>query len=299
MILSKKITKDLKGKTVKDILLNQLNLSNRLIIKLKKYNQIYCNDKTCYTNHLVDINDIVCVNINFNEETNDNIIPVKHDLNILYEDDCLLIVNKDANVATHPSMLHFDNTLSNFVKSYYISNNINSLIRPVNRLDKNTSGIVIFAKNQYVQECLIRQMKTEQFKKLYLCIVEGKLTPKTGTICLPIARLENSIIKRCVSESGQLAITQYCVDKIIEINNEFYSVIHVNLKTGRTHQIRVHFSHINHPLIGDSLYGNESTLINRQALHCQKIELLHPITNNKLCITCELPNDIKNILNKL
>lgn len=291
MILEKKITEELKGKTVKDILKNSLNVSNRLIIKLKKYNQIYCNGKACYTNHIVDTNDIVCINIDFKEEPNDNIVATKHELDILYEDDSLLIVDKPANMATHPSMLHFDNTLSNYVKQYYIEKGINTLIRPVNRLDKDTSGIVIFAKNQYVQECLIRQMKNNEFKKSYTCIVEGNVETTTGTISLPIAREKESIIKRCVSENGQMAITEYSVEKTFTIDNMDYSLVNVNLKTGRTHQIRVHFSHIKHPIISDTLYGNPSHLINRQALHCKQIEFIHPITNKNICITSPIPKE--------
>lgn len=298
MILQKRITEELKGKTVKDILKNSFNVSNKLIIKLKKYNQIYCNGKTCFTNHIVNINDIVCINIDFEEELNDNIVASKYDLDILYEDDCLLIVNKPANMATHPSMLHFDNTLSNHVKHYYIEKGINTLIRPVNRLDKDTSGIVIFAKNQYTQECLIRQMKTSEFKKSYICIIEGKISTNNGTISLPIAREKESIIKRCVSENGQIAITEYSLEKTFVIDNMFYSVVNVNLKTGRTHQIRVHFSHIGYPLIGDTLYGNTSHLINRQALHCNKIEFIHPITHKYISINCKLPDDMKIFLNK-
>lgn len=294
MELQTHINQNLENKSVKDILKNVLGLSNRLIIKLKKYNQIYCNDKVCYTNYIVKLNDVIKVNINFVQE--DNIVPVKHQLNILYEDDSMLIVNKEANTPTHPSMKHFNNTLSNYVKQYYIENNIDTLIRPVNRLDKDTSGIVVFAKNQYIQECLIKQMQQKLFKKYYYCIIPGILSQKSGTISLPISRQPNSIIKRCVSEDGQMAITNYTVEKEFSFKNSTYSLLSIYLQTGRTHQIRVHFSHIGHSLLGDSLYGEPSQYILRQALHCYKVEFIHPITNQKKCITCNLPYDMQLFL---
>lgn len=291
------ITKELKGKTVKDILKNSFNLSNRLIIKLKKCNQIYCNSKNCYTNYIVDVNDIVSVDISFSEQLNNNIIPNNEPLDILYEDDSLLIVNKGPGIPTHPSMKHFDNTLSNYVKAYFIKQNIVEQIRPVNRLDKDTSGIVVFAKNQYIQECLIKQMKSENFKKYYSCIISGIISPQCGTISLPIAREKNSIIKRCVDSTGQNAITIYKTEKTFEYVDNIYSLLEVYLKTGRTHQIRVHFSYLGYPLFGDTLYGNKCHHISRQALHCKKIEFIHPITNENICINCPLPDDMKIILN--
>ncbi len=294
MNLQIRIDSKLENKSVKDILKNSLNLSNRLIIKLKKYNQIYCNDKICYTNHIVKLNDIIKVNIDFVQE--DNIVPMHNDLDILYQDDSMLIVNKPAGVPTHPSMQHFNNTLSNYVKAYYLENNINTLIRPVNRLDKDTSGIVVFAKNQYIQESLIRQMQQHIFKKYYSCIIQGILSEKNGTITLPIARENDSIIKRCVNKNGQPAITNYTVEKEFELDSKKYSLLSIYLQTGRTHQIRVHFSHIGHPLLGDWLYGTKSKYISRQALHCQQIKFIHPINKEKVTITCPTPNDIMNIL---
>lgn len=293
MILKTQIDKTLENKSVKDILKNTLNLSNRLIIKLKKYKQIYCNDKLCYTNHIVKLNDVISVNIDFKEEG--NIVPRSFPLDILYEDECLLIVNKSAGIPTHPSMEHFTDTLSNFVKDYYIKHNINSLIRPVNRLDKDTSGIVIFAKNQYIQECLIKQMKNNEFKKYYYAVIEGTLANQNGTICLPIARQADSIIKRCVNENGQVAITNYKVEN--EIKQKNCSLISIYLQTGRTHQIRVHFSHIGHSLLGDTLYGGNTQYISRQALHCKEVYFKHPLTDNLIHITCSLPKDIEQILN--
>ena len=236
--------------------------------------------------------DTVSVLIDF-EEDNSNIVASNIPLNIIYEDDYLLVINKSANIAVHPSILHFDNSLSNGVKFYFDKLGLKKKIRIVNRLDRNTSGIIVFAKNEYIQECLIKQMKTKELKKEYLAIVEGILESKSDTLTFPIARKEGSIIERTVSSDGDSAITHY--DIVKEFNN--LSLVHITLGTGRTHQIRVHFSYIGHPILGDTLYGRPSELINRQALHSYKLTFTHPVTKKVLSLEAPLPNDIKNILN--
>ena len=165
MKLYLKIDDNLDGIELYRILNNNLKISKRLITKLKKYNQIFCNDIPAFTNYIVKANDTISVDIDFEEVSNDNIVPLDKKLEIIFEDESLLIVNKPYNMPTHPSLNHFNDTLSNIVKNYYLKNNINRQIRPVNRLDKDTSGIVIFAKNQYIQEHLISQMKNNIFKK--------------------------------------------------------------------------------------------------------------------------------------
>ena len=158
------------------------------------------------------------------------------------------------------------------------STGIYKKIRPVNRLDLNTSGLIIFAKNEYVQEDLIKQMQTKTFTKEYIAIALGIFEKKRGKIDAPISRKEGSIIERCVTEDGQKAVTEYEV--IREVGNS--SLIKCKLLTGRTHQIRVHMSYIGHPLLGDSLYGKESEFIDGQALHCNRLTFLHPITNKNI-----------------
>ena len=277
---------------VKDVLKNYFGISSRLLLKLKKNNSVYLNNSICTLNDLVSVGDTVSFCLSY-EEDNSNIVATNIPLNIVYEDDCLLIINKQPNVAIHPSMLHYDNSLSNGVKFYFDSIGLKKKIRPVNRLDRNTSGLVIFAKNEYVQECLIKQMNSHILKKEYIAIVSGILNDKSGTINLPISRKDGSIIERCVSEDGQTAITDYSIIK--ELDN--MSVVKCVLQTGRTHQIRVHFSAIGHPLIGDFLYGSKSGFINRQALHSYKISFTHPKTLKKMCFEIDLPKDMLSILN--
>lgn len=278
------------NKTIKQILRENLFISDKLLSFLKKNSLILCNNqKIINLNFLSKPNDIIKVDLNF-EEDNSNIVPTKMDLNIIYEDEALLILNKPAGIPVHPSMLHYTNSLSNGVRYYFDSINLKKKIRPVNRLDRNTSGIVIFAKNQYIQECLIHQMQTKEFKKIYLAVVEGHLDKLEGTIDAPIARKENSIIERCVNENGEKAVTHYKVLKQSFERN--YDLIECLLETGRTHQIRVHFSYIGHPLIGDTLYGNDSKYINRQSLHAYKIEFIHPISHKLMQLTADVPDDM-------
>lgn len=292
MNLSYQIDKDEHYDNVLHVLKEQFLLSDRLITKLKKANKIYLNSLPTYTKKSVTVGDTVSVLIDF-EEDNSNIVASNIPLNIIYEDDYLLVLNKPANIAIHPSILHFDNSLSNGVKFYFDKLGLKKKIRIVNRLDRNTSGIVILAKNEYIQECLIKQMKTNEFKKEYLAIAKGFLESKSGTLNFPIARKEGSIIERTVSSDGDSAITHY--DVVKEFNN--LSLVHIVLETGRTHQIRVHFSHIGHPILGDTLYGSPSELINRQALHSYKLTFIHPVTKKVLSLEAPLPNDIENIIN--
>lgn len=274
--------------TINSTLQNELKISSRLLYKLIKLNKIELNHKPCDTRKIGTFGDTITINFDY-EEDNSNIIPTKMNLNIIFEDDWLLVVNKPAGIAIHPSVLHYSDSLCNGIKFYFDKIGLKKKIRPVNRLDLNTSGLVVFAKCEYIQECLINQMKNNQFKKEYLAVCNGFFDKKSGTINLPIARKENSIIERCISENGQTAITHYEVLK--EFDN--YSLVKCSLETGRTHQIRVHMSAIDHPLLGDSLYGSISDLINRQALHCFNLQFIHPVYNNDLNFWGDLPNDFK------
>ena len=274
--------------TINNILQNELKVSSRLLYKLIKLNKIELNHKPCDTRKTGNLEDTITVKFDY-EEDNSNIVPTKMDLNIVFEDDWLLVVNKPAGIAIHPSVLHYSDSLCNGIRFYFDKIGLKKKIRPVNRLDLNTSGLVVFAKCEYIQECLINQMKNNQFKKEYLAVCDGIFNEKSGTINLPIARKRNSIIERCISENGQTAITHYEVLK--EFNN--YSLVKCSLETGRTHQIRVHMSAIGHPLLGDSLYGSISDLINRQALHCYNLQFIHPVYNNDLNFFGDLPNDFK------
>jgi len=235
---------DNKYENIKQILKQEFNMSERLVLRLKTNNKIFSNDTPVSIYTQFAIGDTISILIDF-EEDNSNIVPTKMDLKIIYEDEYYLVIDKPAGIAIHPSILHFDNSLSNGIRYYFDKIGLKKKIRPVNRLDKDTSGIVIFAKNEYIQECLVKQMKANTFEKEYVAILDGFLDKKSGIINAPIARKEDSIIERCVNENGDTAITHYEV--IDEFNNMSY--VKFILETGRTHQIRVHSSYIGHPII--------------------------------------------------
>ncbi len=290
MDLEYKITNN-KYDNIKQVLKEEFHISDRLLKKLKLNHQIFLNYIPVNINYSdLKIGDLISIVLDFEEEY-DNIVPLKSNLNIIYEDNYLLVVNKPSNMPVHPSCNHFEDSLSNIVKYYFDCIGLKRKIRIVNRLDKDTSGIVIFAKNEYIQESLIQQMKNNTFKKEYLAILNGILEKNSDIISAPIARKENSIIERCVNfETGDIAITHY--DLIKTINNK-YSLVHFVLETGRTHQIRVHSAYIGHPILGDTLYGSSSNLINRQALHAQKVSFIHPITEKIMILEAPLPEDMR------
>ena len=299
MILKYEIQKDDEDLTINQIMQNKLNISNRLRQQIVKNKLIFCNSLSCDTRNFAKNGDVLTIDFN-DFEDNSNIVATPMNLDILFEDDWLLVVNKPSGIPIHPSMQHYTNSLSNGVKFYFDTINLHKKIRPVNRLDIGTSGIVIFAKCAYIHECLSVQMQKNIFSKEYLALVHGKLSDDFTTIDLPIARKNDSIIERCVDfECGKKSVTNYKVLNYYENIN--CSLVNCKLITGRTHQIRVHFSYIGHPLVGDTLYGNSNSAslfddlpqssafdFKRMMLHCYKVSFLHPVTRNKIIINCNI-----------
>lgn len=280
--------------TVKEVIKAYFNVSDRLLLKLKKSNKIFLNNLPTFVDKSISSGDEVKIIIDFDED-NSNVVPTKMDLDILYEDEYYIVINKSANTPVHPSMLHYENSLSNGIRYYFDSIGLKRKIRPVNRLDKDTSGIVIFAKNEYVQNCLVHQMQTHEFKKKYIAICDGIFEQKSGTINLPIARKDGSIIERCVNPDGEIAITHYKVLK--ELTN--ISIVQCLLETGRTHQIRVHLAAIGHPILGDTLYSNNYKKypdITRQLLHAYEVTFIHPIKKTEVKYTSPITDDLKKFI---
>lgn len=272
---------------IKEILRKSLSMSSRLITKIK-YNHLYLNGSHCSVNSTVQPGDIVCVDFNYNEDNSNIVSNPQIKLDILYEDELYIIINKPSNMPVHPSMEHYTDSLSNGVKTYFDSIHLHKKIRPVNRLDKDTSGIVVFAKNEYAQE------NFKPICKEYIAIING-IFSGNGIIDLPIGRKNGSIIERCIDyENGDSAITEYEVIKNISEYN--LSIVKCTLMTGRTHQIRVHLANKLSPILGDTLYGSTSNLINRQALHSYHLRLIHPINKKVIDIYAPIPEDISNII---
>ena len=243
------------NKNLRSILKDELNISSRLFNKIKnKY--VFVNGEHAIYYRDLNANDVVEVDFSYDDDNYNNIVSnpdIKFE--IVYEDDWLLIVNKGANLPVHPSLNHYDISLSNGVRAYFDKIGLNKTVRLVNRIDKDTTGLVVIAKCEYIQECLIKQMNDDFFIKEYIAIARG-LVDSSGVTDFPIARKDGSIIERCVDlVRGENAITNYVrLNYNPELN---ISLVKCRLLTGRTHQIRVHFAYIGHPLLGDSLYGLE------------------------------------------
>lgn len=293
MELSYLVKKEDEDFTIGQVLKREFSISNRLFAKLLKNHFILRNHCVCDTRDLVKQNDFLVVLLDLEEES--LLVPTFMPLSIVYEDDFLLILNKPAGIPIHPSMLHYEDSLSNGVQFYFNQIGLKKKIRPVNRLDLDTSGLVVFAKCEYVQEALSLQMQNHTFEKEYLALCEGFFDQKIGSIHEPIARKEASIIERCVDpEKGQPSVTDYEILK--EDFKYHFSLVKCHLKTGRTHQIRVHMAYLGHPLLGDTLYGNPSNFLNRQALHSYRIALVHPVSKKQIELLAPLPHDFLFLL---
>lgn len=225
------------------------------------------------------------------EKPSEDLIAEDIPFEIVYEDDAVLVINKPFGIASIPSREHPSGTLANGLLFYYQSIGLQSTIHIVTRLDKDTSGLMLVAKNRYIHYLFSRN-ELKDVQRKYLAIVHGQMHDTKGVIRAKIARKSDSIIERIVSEEGQEAITHYQV----LLANRDYSVVELELETGRTHQIRVHMSSIGHSLIGDDLYGGNTNLLKRQALHSYKLSFIHPIDHTEKNFEIALPADLKCLL---
>jgi 23S rRNA pseudouridine1911/1915/1917 synthase len=225
------------------------------------------------------------------EEASEKLRPQDIPLNILYEDEYLLVIDKPAPMDTIPPRNRGDGSLANALLGYYEKIGLKTAPHIVTRLDRNTSGLVLVAKYQHIHSLLARAQRSGGISRRYIAFCEGVFSDPEGVIEAPIGRKPGSIIERTVSENGRYARTEYEVLK----QYDTYAKILVRPKTGRTHQIRVHFSHIGHPLLGDSLYGGNTARISRQALHCREISFCHPIREEPVTFVSELPEDMQKL----
>ena len=294
-ILEYKIKEEDSGRKLRDYLKSALTLSTRLIRGAAADGRIKVNGQRVKLNYVIKAGDIL--NIEVSKDEDQNIEPEPMELDIVFEDEDIIVINKPPFTVVHPTRRHQSGTLANGVLYHFRSKGENCIVRLVSRLDMDTSGLIVIAKNQYSHMFLAMEMEKNKFEKGYTAVAWGEISPKQGTINKPIYKPEDESIKRIVDERGQESITHYEVKESIGEA----SLVKLLLETGRTHQIRVHLSHLGHPIIGDTLYGRgeEEELIKRQALHASHLGFTHPRTKELIKLSCDLPEDIKNLIKSL
>lgn len=245
-----------------------------------------------YMNQYLKTGDHLSIHI-CEEKCSEKIPPVQMPLDIIYEDEDIIVINKPAGMPIHPSMNNYTNSMANALAWYYQEQDKPFIFRCCNRLDRDTSGLTVVAKHLVSGSIISTMVKERKFHREYLAIVRGHINPPSGTIDAPLARKPGTIIERTVDrENGERAVTHYQFVK--EANG--HSLISLQLETGRTHQIRIHMKHLGYPLIGDYLYNPDMEYIHRQALHSHRIAFTHPITGKAMEFAAPLPEDMKRIL---
>lgn len=283
-----------EGLSYKEIVRNNFTFSSRLMTKLKKQELVFINGKPLRMWLPAKEGDVLVICL---PEEKSDFIPEPIAVNPVYEDNDLLIINKQPGFVVHPTKGHPVHTMANGIMQYMLDTNQSFKIRFVNRLDMNTSGLLVVAKNSHSQDELTKQMKENIIQKRYVALVKGIVEKDKGTIDAPLGRPDPERVERGVMEGGYPSVTHYTV---LERYSKGYSLVELLLETGRTHQIRVHMSHIGHPVLGDHLYGGENPwLIERQALHAYKLSFNHPVTGEFMELEAPMPEDMKETIEKL
>ncbi len=284
------------GKQLSEILKRRFGVSEMLLRRIKRTeNGILLNGKNVYTIDVVSVGDKIEVILEPEEKSSPGVVPTEGELDILYENEDVLVVNKPADIAVHPSHGHFDTSLGNIVMWYYTNKGENFVFRPINRLDRGVSGVMAVAKNAYTHTFASRLLHSGKFYREYLAICEGIFLDKAGEVVAPIGRRDGSVIEREVRPDGDFART--CFEVVSENNGR--SLVRVMPLTGRTHQIRVHMAHIGHPLTGDFLYGTEiSELPGRCALHSHRLHMELPFSGGEIDVSSPLPEKLSEIFYK-
>lgn len=281
------------GKTLREVLKGKLNFSSRLLSRLKQSKTVFINEQHSKYHEVVKKGNQIKIIM---KEEPSHFVPQDINLEIIYEDVDLLLINKQPGIVTHPTKSHPDNTIANAIAWYLKNKGISCKIRFVNRLDMDTSGLLIIAKNPYSHHILSKQMQQDKVKKRYIAFVWGVVENDDGKIDAPIYMPSRDSIKRTVNRKGRHSLTEFKVMK----RYKNATMLGITLVTGRTHQIRVHMSHLGHPLIGDSLYGTDDVhLINRQALHASYLSFLQPRYGNTVQAEAPLPSDLIELERKL
>ena len=295
---TKTIIAETSGERVDSFLAEELPYTRSKIKKLIDDGLISVNDKIVKAKYLVKVGDVICVTEKDLEPL--DLEPVNAPIDIVYQDNDLAVINKPQGLTVHAGNGVKGNTLVNLLL-YHLDNlsGINGVIRPgiVHRIDKDTSGLLVVAKNDTAHLSLASQIAEKTCKRTYVALLEGVVKQDEGIIETYIGRSDQNRTMMAVKNSGRIAITNFKVLK----RYENYTYCEFNLQTGRTHQIRVHSKHIGHPIVGDPVYGykNQKFNLNGQLLHATRLEFTHPITNKRMVFTAPLPNYFEAVLNKL
>lgn len=280
--------------TVKEILKRRYGFSSRLLTKLKVHGGVQCNGVPVKMYQKGQPGDRLTVDLP--AETSD-FQPENIPVSVVFEDDDLLIINKQPGYVVHPTKGHPCHTMANGIMKYMLERDKHFKIRFINRLDMDTSGLLVIAKNSHCQDDFSKQMSENTVVKKYKAVVKGIVTADSGTIDLPIDKLQEDQVKRGIVAEGYPSITHY---KVLERFAKGYTLVELLLETGRTHQIRVHMSHIGHPVVGDVLYGEAAVwLIERQALHAASLTFRHPVTNETMTLEASLPADMEKLIERI
>jgi 23S rRNA pseudouridine1911/1915/1917 synthase len=289
--LTWKINSKDEGILVREFL-KEHDISKTALTDIKYHGgKILVNEKEVTVRYLLVKGDVLTV-IFPEEKPSEGVAGEEIPLDILYEDEYLLVVNKPSGMNTIPSREHPSGSLANAIVGYYNKIGLISTSHIVTRIDRDTSGIVLVAKHRHVHHLLSKQQKSGLVKRTYEAFAEGFFLHDSGKIEEPIARKPNSIIEREVNPNGQYACTYYKVMK----KYSSFSHVQLQLETGRTHQIRVHLSYLGHPLLGDDLYGGDTSKIKRQALHCSRLVFFHPFRKKEMEFRAELPRDMRKLI---
>lgn len=289
------ISPELAGQTVKSLLRRELDLSGTVLRRVKWLDDGILLDGTRVSvRTVVRTGQTLSVRVG-DTEVKSEILPVPGPLDIVYEDGDLLVLNKAPGVPVHPGPGHYDDTIGNFLLSYYQKSGVLADFHPVHRLDKGTSGLMVVARHAHAQDQLRCQLHTEQFRRTYLAVCEGVPEPPSGVVDAPLGRVPESLIQQEVRPDGLSARTHYETLAVCQGR----ALLRLVLETGRTHQIRVHMAHIGHPLTGDFLYGTEAPeLISRPALHSAELTFRHPVTKEHMTFSQPLPEDMNLLIVK-
>ncbi len=287
------ITPELAGVKVDTLLKKHMGLSGTVVRRIKWWEDgILADGVRVHTDFRPEAGQVLSVRLS-DPHRRSGIVPAPGPLDIVYEDEDIIILNKAPGVSVHPGPGHYDDTLGNFLIDYYEKTGQEADFHPVHRLDRGTSGLIVTAKHPHAQEVLKNQLHTERFRRVYLAVCEGIPDPPAGVVDAPLGPKPGSLMEQMVRSDGKSARTRY---QVLEVRNG-RALLQLELDTGRTHQIRVHMAHMGHPLTGDFLYGVEDrALIPRPALHSAQLSLLHPITGKGLEFSLPLPEDMARLL---